>query len=80
MSASIISFLNKDVAFDDAAIRVMGEAYDKALAALHDQGQPTVVREALARRIIEIAKMGERDPDKIYKRALAAFGLGRDLL
>ena len=29
------------------------------------------------RRIIEIAKKGERDPDKLCERVLSAFGMDR---
>ena len=79
MSASIIPFLDDRAVFDDAITRAMGEAYDKTLHALHDRGQPDVVKEALAKRIIEIAKTGEREPDQMYKRALAAFGLDREV-
>ena len=53
----------------------MGAAFDKAARALHDKGQPALVREIIAKRIIEISKTGERDPDKICSRALEAFGL-----
>ncbi len=54
----------------------MGEAYDKARKMLHDKGQPDVVQEIIARRIVEVAMTGERDPDQLAKRALQAFGIG----
>ena len=44
-----------------------------ALVALHDMGQPEVVREVLARRIIKAAKKGERDAAKLCAVALSAF-------
>jgi hypothetical protein len=80
MSATITPFLDDRAAFDDAATHAMGEAYDRAILALDakDRGRPSVVQEALAKRIIEIAKTGERKPDQIYQQALAAFGLDRD--
>ena len=55
----------------------MGQAYDKARKLLHDRGQPAIVNEIIARRIIEIARKGERDPDKLCERVLSAFGMDR---
>jgi hypothetical protein len=74
MTADIVPFL-KDRAFDAEATRVMGEAYDKARKMLHDKGQPHVVQEIIAKRIIDIAMTGERDPDELARRALQALGL-----
>jgi len=74
MTADIVPFL-KDRAFDAEATRVMGEAYDKARKMLHDRGQPHVVQEIIAKRIIDIAATGERDPDELARRALQAVGL-----
>lgn len=45
---------------------------------LHDKGQPALVQEVIARRIVEIAKAGERDPNKICQRVLTDLGLQRD--
>jgi hypothetical protein len=42
---------------------------------LHDRGQPQVVQEIIAKRIIDIAMTGERDPDELARRALQALGL-----
>ena len=38
------------------------DAYDKVSKSLHDAGQPDIVKEVIARRIISLAKKGERDP------------------
>ena len=53
----------------------MGMAYDKARRLLHDRGQPEVVQEVIARRIIEVAMTGERNPDILAQRALLTFGI-----
>jgi hypothetical protein len=48
----------------DETVRLVGLAFEMALASLRstlDQADP--VREALARKIIELAKAGERDPE-----------------
>ena len=53
--ASIIPFLPRGV-FDDAATKAMGQAFDAACKALHDTGQPKIVHEVMARRIIRAAR------------------------
>jgi len=60
--------------FDDHATRVMGEAFDAACKDLRDTGQPDLVYEVIAKRIIEAAKSDERDPEKLRDWALTAFG------
>jgi len=73
VGADILPFL-EDRAFDATATRVMSEAYDKARHLLHDQGQPQIIQEIIAKRIIDIATTGERDPDELARRALMTFG------
>ena len=60
--------------FDDQATKAMGEAFEAACKDLDEAGQSSVVYEAVAKRIIEIAKSGERDPNQPRARALIAFG------
>jgi hypothetical protein len=74
--ASILPFVKKadlGTVFDDHATRVMGEAFDAACKDLHDRGQPSIVYGVIATRIIEAARSGERDPNKLKEIALAAF-------
>jgi hypothetical protein len=74
--ASILPFVKKadlGTVFDDHATKVMGEAFDAARKDLRDRGQPSVVYGVLANRIIEAARSGERDPQKLKEAALAAF-------
>ena len=61
-------------AFDPDTIKLMGEAFDKARRSLHDTGQPFLVNEILAKRIIALASAGERDPIKLCEDALKALG------
>jgi hypothetical protein len=49
---------------------VMSEAFEAALKDLQDTGQPEVVREAIALRIIAAARFGERDPVRLRAAAL----------
>ena len=55
--------------FDPATTQLLGLAYERAC---QDVGSDVTVREALARRIIEAAKRGERDLQK-----LTNYGLGK---
>jgi hypothetical protein len=59
-------------------VAAMSEAYDAALKALHDTGQPKIVREIIAERIIAVAKTGERDPVRLRKSALAGLPARED--
>ena len=61
-------------AFDPDTVDVLGEAYNKACRSLHDTGQPYIVNEIIARRIIALAHTGERDPDQLCAGALTALG------
>jgi hypothetical protein len=60
----------KEAAIDPETIALLCAAYDKACKSLHDTGQPTLVNEIIAQRIIALAKQGERDPDKLCGGAL----------
>ena len=65
----------KDRAFSPEIAKIVGEAYDRAKKGLHDRGQPVVVQEIIAKRIIDLAGFGERDPQKIADMALASLGI-----
>jgi len=64
-----------DRAFDAETTALICQAFDKVCRALHDRGQPDSVREVIAKRVIEIAGRGERDPDKMCEAALTSLGL-----
>jgi hypothetical protein len=71
--ANLLPFF-PSAAFDHNATRAMGNAFDRACHSLHDIGQPDLVREIIAKRIVEVARDGERDPDELCVRALKALG------
>jgi hypothetical protein len=48
----------------------MGEILDAAFEELQDTGEPEVVREGIAMRIIAAAKFGELDPARLLAAAL----------
>src|ERR1700722_11889411 len=69
--ARILQFIRTDAsAFDGHATYVMGEAFDDYL---QDSNLSDLVREVIAERIIEAAKRGERDPQRLCSIALAAM-------
>ena len=54
--ATVLSFLSNRPDFDEEAARIMGEGFDAACKGLQDGGQPDLVREIIAKRIIETGK------------------------
>ncbi len=72
MSSIVPIFRNSG--FDAEATQDLGKAYDIACRSLHPKGQPPVVQEILAKKIIEAAQRGERDPDRLAAIALANLG------
>jgi hypothetical protein len=66
--------LFQNTGFDPETIEIMARAYEKARKSLHDKGQPSVVQEVIAGRIIAAASTGERDPDRLCRGALSALG------
>jgi hypothetical protein len=76
--ASVLPFVKSD--FDDEATRLMGEAFYAACEGLPDTGQAALVREIIAKRIIEAARKGERDPVRLRNAGLAALGYDREAI
>ena len=60
--------------FDPETCVVLRNAFEKARKSLHDKGQPYLVRQVIAERIIAAAKLGERDPAQLCETALRALG------
>jgi len=63
------SFIESGV-FGPEAIAVLTKAYTASLKELRDTGQPQIVREIIAGRIIAAARTGERDPVPLREAAL----------
>jgi hypothetical protein len=64
-------------AFEDNEVPILVDAFDQAWKAVQDSGAPSAsegqvsaTRERLALRIIEIAQLGERDPNRLRDDAL----------
>ena len=73
VESSIVPLL-RDSGFDDEATQVLGKAYEIACKSLHPHGRPPVVQEILAKKIIEAAQRGDRDPDRLAATALGILG------
>jgi hypothetical protein len=71
-----IFVLRRDAAFDSETTGLLGSAFEaawertKADRGLADDGRAAVVRELLAKHIIELARRGERDHDRLVEGAL----------
>lgn len=61
--------------FGPEAIAQMSEALEAACEQLGNTGQPNVLREMVAQRIIHAARLGERDPARLLEAALQQAGL-----
>jgi len=69
---SITQFLD-NCKFDPEAKRVMGVAFEMARAALQVGDQGNLINERIAKRIIELAKTGELNPDLLCEAVLQEF-------
>ena len=65
----ITQFLNGH-RFDPETRRILGVAFEQVCAALRTGACDDDVKQAIANRIIELAKTGERNPDLLCERAL----------
>jgi len=72
MRMTIARFIRRGV-FDPEATAAMSEAFEAACKELHDTGQPEVVLEVIAQRIIELAKTGVLDPVRLRDAALVGL-------
>jgi len=69
---AIVHYVKQPEAFDPETLSVMGAAYESALRAFPTSA-PKDVREVIATRVIDGARAGERDPDKLCQIALSAL-------
>jgi hypothetical protein len=75
----VIGPTGEQASFGDAeTVRVMDDAFDQICQHLQDTGQPEIVREVIAEKIVAAAKRGERDPVRLRDIVLGSFGLQRN--
>jgi len=60
--------------FDTETHRILGLAFELTSIALEIRGSDDEVRQAIAEKIIELAKTGERNPDVLCEQALKDIG------
>lgn len=68
-----LPFTREQIALDPENLALAASAYDKAVVEIG--GAPEPVREVVAKRIIQLIAEGERDPNVLYKRAIASAGI-----
>ena len=71
-----IQDLFRTTAFDTETVKTLCDAYDKARKSFHDTGQPRIVNEIIAQRMIAQAEKGERDPDRLCAGACSKNKFG----
>jgi hypothetical protein len=59
--------------FDPETIRVMGLAFEMALVALRLADRGDLANDVLARKIMDLAKAGERDPERLCEGCCTSF-------
>lgn len=62
-------FLN-GTRFDPETRRILGVAFEMTCIALRTEGSDDFVKQAIAAKIIDLAKAGERNPDLLCEQAL----------
>ena len=65
-----------EAAFDQAEVVILLDAYVRACRSLHDRGQPDIVTDVIAERLITLAKGGQWDPQKLSEAALGTLSGG----
>jgi hypothetical protein len=65
----------KTIPFEPEAIVFMSAAYEDALRALKLTDRQDPITELVARKIIQVAQTGEKDPIRIRERALKSLGI-----
>ena len=80
VAMTTISELLRGAGFDQKTVEVICEAYIKARKSSRDTNHADLVNEIIARRILSLAKRGERDPDQLRAKALASSAFGSDAI
>jgi hypothetical protein len=78
--AAILAYVKDPLVFEPEATHAMSVAFDEVCRALNVPHTANGAREAIAAKIIDLARRGERDPDRLRDRmiteASAANGNG----
>jgi hypothetical protein len=63
-----------DVYFEPDVTAAMGAAFEKACRTLDGSAQGEIIREIIAKGIVDLARSGERDPDQLCDETLRILG------
>jgi hypothetical protein len=66
--------LVQDATFDPEAIEVMSAAYEGVCKTLGLTDHTDPITQLVAKKILELAARGERDPDRLHGETLKVFG------
>ena len=67
--------------FEPEIVRLMGIAFEMALFALqHSEATLSPTRDEVARKIIELSKAGERNPERLCEQSLQALRTGTEVI
>jgi hypothetical protein len=72
--AQILPFVRPEMAFNPEDVANFSTAYEKAIEQPRGGSFTELVREIIAKRIIDVALKGERDPDRLCASAIASIG------
>ena len=64
--------------FEPEAIAIMSAAYEDALRVLQLTDREDPITEVVAKKIIDVAELGERDPARICEAALKELGVTQE--
>jgi len=73
--ATILPFLRDRSVFEPEVTSAMSVAFNEVCRVLNLPEDAACEREAVAIRIIELARRGERDPDRLCKQVLRDAGV-----
>jgi hypothetical protein len=60
--------------FDSETMRLMGLAYETTLISLRRVDRGDIANNVVAQKLIELAKAGERDPERLCESVLQQWG------
>ena len=73
--SNILTFPPRDAVFEPEATKAMAVAFENVCHALKVPDCADRERAVIAERIIELARVGERDPNSICQRVLKEAGM-----
>jgi hypothetical protein len=63
----------KEVVFDPDTTKLLGIVFERTCQSLKLAERTDLATELVAKKIIDLARNGERDPDQLYQRILKEF-------